>query len=159
MRIHTLEREQHLPATPERAFEFFGDAHNLAAITPPWLGFRIETPGPIEMSAGTLLDYRLRLHGLPLRWRSRIEEWQPPRRFVDAQLAGPYRLWHHTHTFEPDGDGTLMRDEVRYALPLWPLGEVAHVALVRRDLERIFAFRQERVTELLAPSEASSFTK
>ena len=155
MRVHTLEREQHLPQPPEEAFAFFGDAHNLEAITPPWLGFRIVTPGPIEMAAGTLLEYRLRLHGVPVGWRTRIEQWEPPRRFVDVQLSGPYRLWHHTHSFERDGDGTLMRDRVRYALPLWPLGELAHLALVRRDLERIFSFRQQRIARLLA----QDFTK
>ena len=155
MRVHTLEREQHLPQPPEEAFAFFGDAHNLEAITPPWLGFRIVTPGPIEMAAGTLLEYRLRLHGVPVGWRTRIEQWEPPRRFVDVQLSGPYRLWHHTHSFERDGDGTLMCDRVRYALPLWPLGELAHLALVRRDLERIFSFRQQRIARLLA----QDFTK
>ena len=155
MRVHTLEREQHLPQPPEEAFAFFGDAHNLEAITPPWLGFRIVTPGPIEMAAGTLLEYRLTLHGVPVGWRTRIEQWEPPRRFVDVQLSGPYRLWHHTHSFERDGEGTLMRDRVRYALPLWPLGELAHLALVRRDLERIFSFRQQRIARLLA----QDFTK
>ena len=159
MRVHTLEREQHLPRPPEEAFEFFGDARKLEAITPPRLGFRIVTPGPIEMAAGTLLDYRLKLHGVPVGWRTRIEQWEPPRRFADVQLTGPYRMWHHSHSFEPDGEGTLMRDLVRYALPLWPLGELAHAALVRRDLERIFAFRQQRVAALLGRSSACNFTK
>jgi ligand-binding SRPBCC domain-containing protein len=97
------------------------------------------------MAAGTLLEYRLRLHGVPLRWLTRIEVWEPPVRFVDVQVRGPYRLWHHTHSFEPAGDGTLMGDRVRYALPLGPLGELAHAVLVRRDLERIFAFRHAAV--------------
>lgn len=141
MRVHVLERSQRLPRPPEEVFPFFADAFNLEAITPAWLHFRVLTPAPVSMAAGTRLEYRLRLHGLPLRWSTRIEVWEPPLRFVDVQLRGPYRLWHHTHTFEPDGDGTLMRDRVRYALPLGPLGELAHAALVRRDLERIFAFR------------------
>jgi ligand-binding SRPBCC domain-containing protein len=139
--VHVLERSQRLPRPPEDVFPFFADAFNLEAITPAWLHFRVLTPAPVAMAAGTLLAYRLRLHGLPLRWLTRIEVWEPPVRFVDVQLRGPYRLWHHTHTFEPDGDGTLMRDRVRYALPLGPLGELAHAALVRRDLDRIFAFR------------------
>ena len=155
MKLHSLEREQHLPRPPAEAFEFFGDAHNLEAITPPWLGFRIVTPDPIEMAVGTLLEYRLKLHGVPVSWRTRIELWKPPLRFVDVQLSGPYRLWHHTHSFEPDGEGTLMRDSVRYALPLGPLGELAHMALVRRDVERIFSFRERRVAQLLA----QDFTK
>jgi ligand-binding SRPBCC domain-containing protein len=141
MRVHVLERSQRLPRPPDDVFPFFADAFNLEAITPAWLHFRVLTPAPVSMAAGARLEYRLRLHGLPLRWLTRIEVWEPPLRFVDVQLRGPYRLWHHTHTFEPDGDGTLMRDRVRYALPLGPVGELAHAALVRRDLERIFAFR------------------
>lgn len=142
MKIHLLEREQLLPKPPEVVFPFFADAHNLEAITPPLLRFRVVTPAPIEMRAGTLLQYRLRLRGISLDWLTRIAEWAPGERFVDEQIAGPYKLWHHTHEFEPHGDGgTLMRDTVRYALPLWPLGELS-APLVRRDLARIFDFRQ-----------------
>jgi ligand-binding SRPBCC domain-containing protein len=140
-----LERSQRLPRAPEDVFGFFADAGNLQAITPDWLHFRVLTPAPVAMNPGTLLEYRLRLHGLPLRWLTRIAAWEPPVRFVDTQVRGPYRVWHHTHSFEPDGDGTLMRDRVRYALPLGPVGELAHAALVRRDLDRIFAFRHAAV--------------
>jgi ligand-binding SRPBCC domain-containing protein len=150
---HVLQREQHLPGAPEEVFPFFADAGNLEAITPPWLGFRVVTPRPIAMRAGTLIDYRLRLHGLPISWLTRIEEWDtdPARpRFVDLQLTGPYRLWHHTHAFRPaPGGGTLMTDTVRYALPLGPLGSLAHRVLVRRDLERIFDYRARAVPALL----------
>ena len=146
LRYHVLCREQRLPGTPDEVFPFFADAHNLEAITPPWLAFRLVTPAPIAMRAGALIEYRLRLHGIPVAWLTRIEEWSPGVRFVDAQLAGPYALWHHTHEFRPDGpDATVMRDTVRYAMPLWPLGEVAHALLVRRDLERIFDFRGAEV--------------
>ena len=102
---HTLRREQRLPGPPEEVFPFFADAGNLEAITPPWLRLRVVTPRPIEMRAGALIEYRLALHGLPIRWLTRIEEWVPGVRFVDAQLTGPYRLWHHTHEFAPDGAG------------------------------------------------------
>jgi ligand-binding SRPBCC domain-containing protein len=146
MKVHVLERAQQLPAPPEEVFPFFADARNLEAITPPWLGFRVTTPGEIEMAAGTLIEYRLKLHALPVRWLTRIEAWEPGRRFVDRQLKGPYRLWHHTHTFEPDGEGgTLMRDRVRYALPLGLLGELAERAFVARDLAAIFDFRRDAV--------------
>jgi ligand-binding SRPBCC domain-containing protein len=145
VREHVLERRQRLPRPPQDVFPFFADAFNLEAITPPWLRFRVVTPEPVTMAQGTLLEYRLRLRGIPIRWLTRIAVWEPPVRFVDVQIRGPYRLWHHTHAFEPDGDGTLMRDRVRYALPLGPLGELAHVALVRRDLDRIFTFRHEAV--------------
>ena len=151
MSVHVLRREQRLPAGPGEVFPFFADAHNLEAITPPWLGFRVVTPRPIDMGAGTFIEYRLRLHGVPLRWRTRIAVWDPPRRFVDVQIAGPYRLWHHTHDFEPDGEGhTLMRDTVRYALPLGPLGALAHRAVVRRDLASIFEFRHRAVLASLS---------
>ena len=148
--MHVLERRQPLALPAERVFEFYSDARNLERITPPWLGFEVTTPGAIEMRPGTLIDYRLRLRGVPVRWRTRIETWEPPHRFVDVQLRGPYALWEHTHSFEPDGGaGVVIGDRVRYALPLGPLGDLAHTLLVRRDLERIFDYRRHAVAELL----------
>jgi ligand-binding SRPBCC domain-containing protein len=146
---HTLIREQVLPGSPEEVFEFYADAGNLERITPAWLGFRIVTPQPIDMRAGAHIEYRLKLHGVPVNWLTRIETWEPGVRFVDVQLKGPYRLWHHTHTFEPDDGGTRVRDEVRYALPLGPLGELAHRLIVRRDLDRIFDFRHASVSKVM----------
>ncbi len=146
---HTLRREQRLPGTPGEVFPFFADAGNLEAITPPLLRFRIVSDRHADMRVGTIIEYRLRLRGIPIRWLTRIEEWEPGVRFVDMQLAGPYRLWHHTHEFEPDGaGGTVMRDVVRYALPYWPLGELA-LPLVRRDLAAIFDFRRDEVARRL----------
>jgi ligand-binding SRPBCC domain-containing protein len=144
--VHILDRTQVVPGEPPEAFAFFADAFNLEAITPPWLGFRIVTPRPIEMAEGALIEYRLVLHRVPLRWLTRIEVWEPGVRFVDVQIRGPYKLWHHTHAFEAaPGGGTSVRDSVRYSLPLGPLGRLAHAAFVRRDLERIFDFRHEAV--------------
>jgi ligand-binding SRPBCC domain-containing protein len=152
-RVSVLERRQRVELPAERAFEFFGDALNLEAITPPWLRFKVLTRGPIEMGPGKLIDFRLKLHGLPIRWRARIEVWEPPVRFVDVQVRGPYALWEHTHAFEPDrGDAVVIRDRVRYALPLGPLGRIAHAAFVKRDLERIFDYRQRAVAERLQPA-------
>lgn len=152
MDARILERSQRLELPVEEAFAFYADARNLEAITPPWLGFRVTTPGEIELRAGTLIDYRLKLHGIPVRWRTRIEAWDPPHRFVDAQIRGPYSLWEHTHIFEPDGPGAVViADRVLYALPLGPLGALAHAAFVRRDLERIFDYRREAVRDRLAP--------
>jgi ligand-binding SRPBCC domain-containing protein len=149
MRVHTLERAQHLPGRPEDVFPFFADARNLERITPPWLGFRVLTPEPVEMRARALIDYQLELHRVPVRWHTEIVLWDPPHRFVDVQRSGPYALWHHTHSFEPAGDaGTLIRDVVRYALPLGPLGWLAGRAFVERDLERIFSFRQREVARV-----------
>ncbi len=149
MRIHVVDRSQHLPGPPAVVFSLFSDAFNLERITPPWLGFRVLTPGPVAMACGTEIEYRLRLHGMPIRWLTRIEVWDPPLRFVDVQIRGPYRLWEHTHTFVPDDERTLMRDTVRYALPLGPLGELARRAFVARDLARIFDFRHDAVRSLL----------
>jgi ligand-binding SRPBCC domain-containing protein len=149
--VHVLEREQRLPGEPADVFPFFADAFNLEQITPPWLRFRVDRPGSIDMRPGALIEYRLRLHRVPLRWQTTIAVWDPPRRFVDVQIRGPYRLWHHTHDFARDGDGgTVMRDTVRYGLPLGRLGDLAHLLLVRRDLAAIFDFRAEAICASLS---------
>ena len=149
MRIHLLEREQLIAAPPRPVFTFFARARNLERITPPWLRFAVLTPEPIEMAQGAEIAYRLRLRGIPISWTSRIERWEADRLFVDRQLRGPYRLWVHRHEFVAAAGGTLVRDRVRYALPLGVLGTVAHAAVVRRDLERIFDFRRDTVRQLL----------
>jgi ligand-binding SRPBCC domain-containing protein len=132
----------------ERVFEFFADAFQLETITPPWLNFSVLSPRPIAMHAGALIDYKLRLHGLPIRWRSRISDWDPPLQFVDEQVKGPYRYWHHAHTFEEVDGGTLVRDVVHYAVPL---GFLVHPLFVRRDLTRIFQFRRETLSRVFTP--------
>jgi ligand-binding SRPBCC domain-containing protein len=148
--VHVLRREQRLEAPPEAVFPFFADARNLEAITPPLLRFRLLTPEPIAMGVGTFLQYALRLHGVPVRWDTLIQEWEPPHRFVDVQVRGPYRLWHHTHELVAVDGGTVMRDTVRYSMGFGVLGEVARRALVARDLDAIFAFRAETVPSLVA---------
>jgi ligand-binding SRPBCC domain-containing protein len=148
MRIHRLDREQLVPAPLDEVFAFFSSAGNLGALTPGWLSFQLLVPESTTMRRGTLLDYRLKLHGIPIRWRSLIEVWEPRVRFIDLQLRGPYRLWSHLHEFEQRPGGTLVRDEVLYALPLDPLGEAAG-PFVRRDLRRIFQFRHDAVASLL----------
>lgn len=152
MRIHVLEREIELRRPLAAVFPFFADPGNLEALTPPWLRFRIVTPRPIAMAAGATIDYRLRVRGIPLRWRSRITEYDPPHRFVDEQVAGPYRLWVHEHLFEEAGGVTLVRDRVRYAVPG---GEWIHRMLVRPDVERIFTFRHARLRALFDPESSS----
>ena len=150
MRVRELQSELWLPRPPAELFPFFADAANLDALTPPWLHFHIVTPSPIVLKAGALIDYRLRVHGLPLRWRTRINVWQPPHRFVDEQIRGPYRQWIHEHTFEARDGGTLARDVVRYAVPF---DFLAHRLFVRPDIERIFNFRSEALRNRFAVSE------
>ncbi len=151
--VEIFEREQWLPQPVEKLFAFFCNPHNLETITPPFLHFRVLRCSDTEIRQGTIIDYRLRLHGIPIRWRTRIEEWVPGVRFVDLQLRGPYTLWHHTHEFEPDRGGTTVRDRVRYRVPFGAVGRLVAGAWVRRDVEAIFDHRRRRMCELFSPGD------
>jgi ligand-binding SRPBCC domain-containing protein len=142
-----LEDELWLPRPIDSVFEFFADAYRLEEITPPWLHFHVQTPRPVPMHPGALIDYKLRLHGIPIRWRTEISEWEPPVRFVDFQLKGPYRLWRHLHTFEERDGGTFVLDRVEYAVPG---GRLIHRMFVQPDLMRIFAFRRQKLQQSFA---------
>jgi ligand-binding SRPBCC domain-containing protein len=149
MKLYTLESRIWLPRPREEIFQFFCDPKNLQSLTPPWLHFEILTPGPIRVAAGTLLDYRIKLHGVPLRWQSEIAVWDPPCRFVDQQTRGPYRSWVHEHTFAVENGGTAVGDHVQYAA----LGG----ALIQRlfigpDLAKIFRYRQQILQEIFNPN-------
>jgi ligand-binding SRPBCC domain-containing protein len=154
MAEYLLQREQFIPAPLDEVFDFFSQAENLDRITPTWLKFNIVTPTPIQIEAGTIIDYRLRYRGFPMRWRTEIAEWVPGVRFVDQALVSPYKLWHHTHTFEARDGGTLVGDSVRYALPFGPLGRIAHVLSVRRDVNRIFDHRLKTMTQIFPGSDS-----
>jgi ligand-binding SRPBCC domain-containing protein len=149
MAEHILTRSLTIDLPREEVFEFFADAGNLERITPPELNFHIITPQPINIEQGMLIDYKLRLRGIPMKWRTEISVWEPPFRFVDRQLRGPYAQWIHTHTFTELGPAkTQIDDEVRYRLPLEPLGDIAHF-IVRKELDHIFDFRTVAVKRIL----------
>ena len=145
MKFYEIDLKQFIPLERDKVFEFFADAGNLQRITPPWLDFRIVTPRPIPMHLGALIDYRLKVRGIPLRWRSEITAWEPPFRFVDEQVRGPFRRWIHEHTFEEVIAGTIARDHVRYAVYG---GGLINWLLVRHDVAKIFAFRKEKFREV-----------
>ena len=147
--LHILQATQQLPLAPEEVFPFFAEADNLERLTPPELQFHIITPPPITMQLGTLIEYRLRLFGVPFKWLTRICHWNPPHEFVDEQLRGPYRTWVHTHRFHSTDKGTRMEDEVTYRLPFFPVGELAY-PFVKWQLRRIFDFRRQAITALLS---------
>ena len=145
MKTFLFKTQQTLEQPLTEVFEFFSNAHNLAVITPPWLHFEVITPAPIEMVVGTLIDYRLKLRGIPIRWQSEITEWNPPYAFVDVQRRGPYRLWRHTHTFDETVEGVVVGDTVEYAV--WG-NELIGRLFVRPDIEKIFAYRSEQLNEI-----------
>lgn len=153
MRTYQLQTQLWLPQRREEIFSFFADPSNLDRLTPPWLHFEILTPNSIEMHAGTLLDYRLRLRGIPLRWQSEISVWEPPNRFIDRQTRGPYRQWVHEHTFSPHKGGTLVGDRVTYAVPG---GRMIQKLLVAPDLDRVFGYRHKILTQLFNPRQETS---
>ena len=126
-------------------FEFFASAENLNLLTPPWLHFSILTPLPIEMQRGTVIRYRLKLHGIPVRWESEITDWEPPLRFTDTQIRGPYRYWIHRHRFEETRDGTLVADDVTYRVPV---GSLVNSLFVAGELRRIFDYRKAKLLQL-----------
>lgn len=148
MKVYELRRETMIARPLDEVFQFFADARNLEIITPPFLKFHVLTPGEIEMRPGAVIEYKLKVRGVPIRWRTVIQDWDPPRGFSDNQARGPYALWFHTHRFEARDGGTWMEDVVHYALPLGILGRLAHWMLVERDVQRIFDYRTEKIQEL-----------
>jgi ligand-binding SRPBCC domain-containing protein len=151
MADHVLEARVWLGRPRAEVFAFFADPANLALVTPPWLGFRLLTPSP-PMAAFAVFDYAIRWLGLPLRWRAFIREYDPPARFVDVQVRGPYQRWEHRHLFLEERGGTWVEDHVRYQLRLGPFGRGVHALMVGRQLRAIWAYRRRRLGELIAPA-------
>jgi len=153
MKVHTLERRQIVRRPLAETFKFFCEPRNLQRLTPAFLNFRFLEPPPEVMHPGTAIDYQIKLYGVPVHWRTRIELVEPPTKFVDVQEKGPYALWRHRHTFSDAGNGrTEVKDFVEYALPLWPLGEVAYYLFVARSLAQIFEFRERKLDEIMGRS-------
>jgi len=148
MPAYRLERSQFIPRPRHEVFAFFSDAANLARITPSFVGFRTLTPGPLVIRVGTVIDYQIRLYGFPIRWRTLIESFKPGVVFTDIQLRGPYRMWHHRHTFADAPGGTRMDDAIDYELPLGPMGALARRLFVARSLQRIFDFRAQCIAAI-----------
>ena len=150
MSEHIIKRDLVIDLPRIFVFKFFADAGNLERITPPELGFNITSLQPIDLRKGSLIDYKLKIRGLPVKWRTEISHWDPPREFIDRQLKGPYKQWIHRHTFKELGENkTLIEDEVRYRLPMEPFGDLVHF-LIQRELNYIFDFRTKAVAEILS---------
>lgn len=152
---YVYEEVKWLPKAPKDVFPFFSEAKNLETITPPWLNFQIVRTSTAEVTEGTLIDYRLKIKGVPARWQTRISKWRPIDCFVDEQLKGPYKTWHHTHTFLPLKNGTLMTDRVVYVMPFGLLGDIVRELIVRNDIRTIFRFRSETI-ERIFPTQTQS---
>ena len=149
MKVYELNITHQIDAPLDKVFDFFSKPENLSEITPAKLGFNILTPSPIKMEKGTLIDYTIKLMGIPLRWRSLITDYDPPKKFVDEQLKGPYSYWHHTHTFKAVDKGVEMNDVVRYAIPMGIIGRIMHSIWIKRDLNKIFNHRKKVIDNLL----------
>jgi uncharacterized protein (TIGR01777 family) len=138
---------QWIPAPLEKVFAFFSDVNNLEKLSPPVFNFKVQKKSTEQIMSGTLIDYKLKIHGVPIRWRTQIEKWSPPHMFSDSQMQGPYTRWHHSHTFEPIGHGTLMKDHIHYRLPLGVVGRIFGLWLVKKDLSTIFTHRRKIIRE------------
>ena len=144
----TIERRQVVPMPLAETFAFYAEPRNLARITPRWLHFRMVCGESLTMRKGLRIHYRIRPFGIPQRWTSEITEFDPPHRFVDEQIEGPYRSWRHVHEFREVAGGTEIFDRVAYELPLGPLGRIAHALVVRRQLQSIFGYRERTIARL-----------
>ena len=150
--VQTVHREAVVAASLDELFAFFSEAGNLERLTPPWINFRIRTPLPIAMREGTIIDYYITLYGIPIPWRTRIDVWEPGVRFIDRQIAGPYRWWHHEHRFESAGGGTRLIDHVEFV----PRAAAITARLVARDIQRIFDYRHRVLMSLFGAPDVST---
>ena len=149
MKLNEINSEQFINIKIQNVFDFFSKPENLQEITPKRLGFNIITPGPIEMEKGTVIDYYIKISYIPIRWRTIITNYNPPYKFVDQQIKGPYSFWHHTHTFSKLNGGTLIKDNIKYLVPFGIIGKIINKIWIKRDLENIFDYRKNKIKILL----------
>lgn len=150
LNLKQIEFTHWIAAPLDDVFAFFSSASNLEKLTPPWLHFKITGQSTPQIQKGTLIDYKLRIHGIPCRWRTLIEEWNPKTCFIDTQLKGPYRIWHHTHSFKEENGGVLMTDTIKYEVPFGALGNLIAGNYVSKDIHKIFNYRKEIINQIFA---------
>jgi ligand-binding SRPBCC domain-containing protein len=150
MKPHILETSTIIKRPLSEVFDFFSKAENLNLLTPPELEFTITTPLPINMKPGTLIDYRIKLNGIPFNWKTEICVWNPPHQFVDQQLKGPYVRWHHTHSFKEVNGITEMTDRVEFLSPGWILEPLINALFVGKKVKQIFEYREEQLKKIFA---------
>ena len=143
-----FETKVEIPEKKDRVFSFFSEAKNLERITPAWLNFRILYQSTSEIQEGTVFRYKLKIHGIPCGWETRIENWNPPHSFVDTQTRGPYKKWHHTHEFVSKGQHTLMTDRVEYILPFGYFVQLLATKWVQKNVEAIFSYRKVAILQM-----------
>lgn len=159
MKIYELSVSHQVNAPLEKVFNFFSKPENLSKITPAKMGFNVLTPLPIKMERGALIDYTIKVVVLPLRWRTLITTYEPPNKFVDEQLKGPYSFWHHTHTFESVDNGVLIKDVIKYAIPMGIFGRILHYIWIKNDLKRVFDYRKEVIDKIFSNDEVLEKSK
>lgn len=145
MKYYKLVKSQFIEKPINEVFSFFEKPENLQEITPPYLNFKIITPSPIKMEVGQVISYKIKLRGIPIKWNSLISSYDPPNSFIDQQIKGPYAIWHHTHRFKEQDGGTLIEDEVKYAIPFSILGRILNYIFIKNDLKKIFLYREEKI--------------
>jgi len=149
MKVYSLKRKQFIKLPIEKVFDFFSKPENLEKITPSSLSFKIITPIPIDMSKGALIDYTIKLFFYPVHWRTIISDYNPPYSFIDQQIKGPYKFWHHSHEFKEVNDGVEIIDNVKYSVPFGVVGRLAHKIWIRNELNKIFDYRMKIINDLI----------
>ena len=148
MKARTLHRTTIINESREEVFKFFSTPGNLDRITPPSFAMKKTWMSTEDIRKGTLIDYKIKVNGIPLKWRTEITVWEPPYRFIDVQLKGPYRIWIHEHIFEQQGNRTVMHDHVQYLSPGWFIEPLIEKWYIRKQIDSLFDYREQRLNEI-----------